>query len=184
MTFFTRSSPELVYQQPLRSRLVAAAIGAAMLAVLLLLWPELLGASLTTPQLMLGACLWLALIAAGLRMALSLRSGFVFGADGVGARGAWRTRTLPYDHIAGCTVVPEEIRNRRGPPLRGLRLTFEAMHPGVRPLRLFIAEARPLAPAIIARLKTVPGVSSRQLKLLQQASFDSAETGAPWRIAA
>ena len=184
MTFFKRSSSELAYRQPLGSRVVATATGAVMLAVLLALWPELLGASLTTPQLMLGACLWFALIAVGLRMALSLRTAFVFGADGVGARGAWRTRTLPYDHIAGCTVVPEEIPNRRGQPLRGLRLTFEAMHPGIKPFRLFIAEGRPLGPAIIARLKTVPGVSSRQLKVLQLASFHNVETGVPLGVAA
>jgi hypothetical protein len=177
MVFFTRSSSELVYQQPLGSRIVAAAVGAAMLAVLLVLSPQLLDASLTTPQLLLGAGLWFALIAAGLRMALSLRTAFVFGVDGVAARGAWVTRTLPYEHIAGCTVVPEEIPNRRGQPFRGLRLTFEAMHPGIKPLRLFIADGRPLDAAIISRLKTVPGVSSRQLKVLQTASFDSVETG-------
>jgi hypothetical protein len=184
MAFFTRTSSQLVYRQPLGSRLVAATIGAVMLAALLVLWPELLGASLTTAQLTLGAALWLALIGTGLRMALSLRRAFVFGVDRLGERGAWRTRTLPYDHIAGCTVVPEEVPNRRGQPFRGLRLTFEAMHPGVKPLQLFIADGRPLAPAIIARLKTVPGVSSRQLKLLQLASFDSVESGGQLGVAA
>ena len=54
--------------------------------------------------------------------------------------------------------------------MRGYRVTFEAMRPGTPPLCLFVRDGLPLDTAIVRRLKTVPGLSRRQLKILELAS--------------
>jgi hypothetical protein len=169
MISFARTGSKLVYRPPFGKRLQAAGFALALLAVLLAMWPQLLVLSLPTPVVLLCGALWLALMVGCLWLALSLRTAFVFGVDGVAARGVLRTRTLAYEHIAGCTIEREELAKGRGPTLRGWRLAFEAMHPGIEPLRLFVADGVPLDPAIIKRLKTVPGLSSRQLKVIELA---------------
>jgi hypothetical protein len=169
MLSFARNPSELVYRPPFGKRLLGAGFALVSLAVLAAAWPRLLELSLPAPAVLACGALWLALVGGCLRLALSLRTAFVFGVDGVAARGALRTRTLAYEHIAGCTIEREELAEGRGPALRGWRLAFEAMHPGVEPLRLFIVDGVPLDPAIIRRLKTVPGLSSRQLKVIELA---------------
>ena len=176
MLSFARHPSELVYRQPLLTRLASAAAGAVLLALLLLLWPALLAQAIPASAMLAIGALWIAGIAACLWLALSLRVAFVFGVDGVAARGAWRTRTLAYEHIAGCTVVPEERAKGRGPAVRGYRLTFEAMRPGIPPLQLFVQDGLPLDPAIVRRLKTVPGLSRRQLIELERAQSGHVET--------
>ena len=170
ISFARTPHSELVYRQPLGRRLLAAGFAVAMLAFLLAMWPQLLAQSPPMPALLALAGLWLMLIVACLWMALSLRVAFVFGVDAMAARGAWRTRTLAYDHIAGCSVVHEEHAKGGGAVVSGYRLTFEAMRPGIQPLQLFVRDGKPLDAAIVRRLKTVPGLSSRQLKVLELAA--------------
>jgi hypothetical protein len=167
MISFARNRSELVYRLPLLTRAAGAALAVAVLAFLLVMWPQVLDASLPTPALLLFGALWLTMIAGCVRMALSVRIAFIFGVDGVVSREWWRTRTLAYADIAGCTVVHAEQTNSRGPVVRGYRVTFEAMRPATRPLCLFVQDGLPLDAAIIRRLKTVPGLSPRQLKLLE-----------------
>ena len=176
LTFARTADTELVYRQPMLTRVAGAAVGAVLMALLLLLWPSLLALALPTPAMLAVAALWLLGIATCLWLALSLRVAFVFGVDGMAARGAWRTRTLPYEHVAGCTVVPEERAKRLGAIVRGYRLTFEAMRPGTPPLQLFVQEGLPLDAAIVRRLKTVPGLSRRQLLELEQAQASHVES--------
>ena len=176
MISFARNPSELVYRLPLLTRAAGAALAVAVLAFLLVMWPQVLDASLPTPALLLFGALWLVMIAGCVRMALSVRIAFIFGVDGVASRERWGTRTLDYADIAGCTVVHEEQTNSRGPVVGGYRVTFEAMRPGTPPLRLFVQDGLPLNAAIVRRLKTVPGLSRRQLKLLELASSDHAHS--------
>ena len=176
LSFARTADPELVYRQPMLARMVGPAVGIALLALLLALWPSLLALALPVPAMLVVGALWLAGIAACLWAALSLRVAFIFGVDGVTARGAWRTRTLAYEHIAGCTVVHEERAKGRGAVVRGYRLTFEAMRSGIPPLHLFVQEGLPLDAAIVRRLKTVPGLSRRQLIELERAQSRHVES--------
>jgi hypothetical protein len=169
MLSLARNDSELVYRQPLRKRLLATCLAGVLSAALAAAWQPLLAPALPAPAVLACGALWLALIGGCLWMALSLRKAFVFGVDGVAARGVWRTRTLAYEHIAGCTIERAELAEGRGAPRRGWRVAFEAMHPGVEPLRLFIVDGVPFDPAIIRRLKTVPGLSSRQLNAIELA---------------
>jgi len=176
MISFARNHSELVYRLPLLTRVAGAALAVAVLAFLLVMWPQVLDAALPTPALLLFGAVWLTMIAGCVRMALSVRIAFIFAVDGVVSRAWWRTRTLAYADIAGCTVVHEEQANGRGAVARGYRVTFEAMRPGTPPLCLFVQDGLPLDAAIIRRLKTVPGLSPRQLKLLELASSDHAHS--------
>jgi hypothetical protein len=172
MLSFARNPSELVYRLPLLTRVAGAAFAIVVLGVLLVMWPQVLDASLPTPALLVSGALWLLMIAGCIWMALSVRIAFIFGVDGVASRERWGTRTLAYSDVAGCTVVHEEQANSRGPVVRGYRVTFEAMRPGTPPLRLFVQDGLPLDTAIVRRLKTVPGLSRRQLKLLELASSE------------
>jgi hypothetical protein len=174
MISFARNHSDLVYRLPLLTRVAAAALAVAVLALLLVMWPQVLDAALPTPALLLFGALWLVMIAGCVWTALSVRIAFIFGVDGVASRERWGTRTLDYADMAGCTVVHEEPANRRGPVMGGYRVTFEAMRPGTPPLRLFVQDGLPLNAAIVRRLKTVPGLSRRQLKILESASSDHA----------
>jgi hypothetical protein len=176
MISFARNHSELVYRLPLLTRVAGAALAVAVLAFLLVMWPQVLDASLPIPALLLSGALWLMMIAGCVWMALSVRIAFIFGVDGIVSREWWRTRTLPYANIAGCTVVHAKRTNGRGPVVRGYRVTFEAMRRGTPPLCLFVQDGLPLDAAIIRRLKTVPGLSPRQLKLLELASSDHAHS--------
>ena len=172
MLFFARADSDLVYRQPLLTRAAGAAFAVAVLGVLLVLWPQVLDLSLPKPALLAFGALWFALGAGCVRMALNVRVAFIFGTDGVASREWWGTRTLPYADVAGCTVLQEEQKNGRGPVVGGFRVTFEAMRPGTPPLTLFVADSLPLDGAIVRRLKTVPGLSRRQLKLLELATSE------------
>ena len=176
MIFFARNHSDLVYRLPLPARAAGAAFAVAVLVFLLAAWPQVLDASLPAPALLVAGALWLALIAGCVRMILSVRIAFVFGVDGVESREWWGTRTLAYADMAGCTVVHEEHANGRGPVVRGYSVTFEAMRPGVGPLRLFVQDGLPLDTAIVRRLKTVPGLSRRQLKILELATSEHAHS--------
>ena len=172
MPFFARADSDLVYRQPLLTRAAGAAFAVAVLGVLLVLWPQVLDLSLPKPALLAFGALWFALGAGCVRMALNVRVAFIFGTDGVASREWWGTRTLPYADVAGCTVLQEEQKNGRGPVVRGHRVSFEAMRPGTPPLALFVRDDLPLDIAIVRRLKTVPGLSRRQLKLLELATSE------------
>ena len=177
MISFARNQSELVYRLPLPTRVAGAAFSVAMLAVLLVMWPQVLDAALPAPALLASGALWLVMIAGCVWMALNVRNAFIFGVDAVVSREWWGTRALAYSDIAGCTVVHEEQANGRGPVVRGYRVTFEAMRPGTPPLRLFVQDGRPLNAAIVRRLKTVPGLSRRQLKILELATTGFVEAG-------
>jgi hypothetical protein len=170
MLSFARKPSGLVYRQPLLTRAAGAGFAVVVLVVLLALWRQVLDLSLPDSAMLALGVLWFAMIATCVRMALAVRIAFIFGADGVVARERWGTRTLAYADIAGCTVVHEERPVARGQVVRGFSVTFQAMRRGVRPLELFVHERVPLDPAIVRRLKTVPGLSERQLKLLELAS--------------
>ena len=170
MISFARNPSELVYRQPLLTRAAGAGFALAVLVVLLVTWPQVLELSLPTPAVLAIGALWFAMIATCVRMALAVRVAFIFGVDAVVSRERWGTRTLDYADMAGCTVVHEEQPNGRGPVVGGYRVTFEAMRPGTRPLHLFVQDGLPLNAAIVRRLKTVPGLSPRQLKILEMAS--------------
>ena len=170
MISFARNPSELVYRAPLLNRLAGAACAVVVLALLVGMWPQVLDASLSTPALLAASALWFVMIAGCVWMALSVRVAFIFDVDSVVSREWWGTRTMAYSDIAGCTVVHEERPVARGQVVRGFSVTFQAMRRGVRPLELFVHERVPLDPAIVRRLKTVPGLSERQLKLLELAS--------------
>ena len=176
MISFARNPSELVYRLPLLTRVAGAALALALLVFLLAMWPQVLDMSQSPTALLAFGALWLAMIAGCVWMALSVRTAFVFGVDGMASRQWWGTRALAYADIAGCTVVHEEQASGRGAVVRGYRVTFEAMRPGIRPLRLFVQDGRPLQPAILRRLKTVPGLSRRQLKILELASSEHAHS--------
>ncbi len=176
MISFARNPSELVYRPPLLTRFAGAAFAVAMLAFLLAMWAQVLDMSLSTPALLVFGALWLAMIAGCIRMALSVRTAFVFGVDGVASRQWWGTRVLAYADMAGCTVTHEYLSNGRRPAVCGYHVTFEAMRRGTRPLHLFVQDGLPLDPAILRRLKTVPGLSRRQLKLLELASSEHAHS--------
>ena len=171
MISFARNHSDLVYRLPLLTRVAGATLAVAVLAFLLVLWPQVLDASLPMPVLLLFGAVWLVMIAGCVWTALCVRTAFIFGVDGVVSREWWGTRTLAYADMAGCTVVHEGQTNGRD-PVGGYRVTFEAMRPGTPPLRLFVQDGLPLDTAIVRRLKTVPGLSRRQLKLLELASSD------------
>ena len=174
MISFVRNRSELVYRLPLLTRAAGAAFAVAVLALLLAMGPQVLDSSLPMPALLLFGALWLVMMAGCVWMALSVRIAFIFGVDGVASRERWGTRTLDYADMAGCTVVHEEQADSRRPVVGGYRVTFEAMRPGTPPLRLFVQDGLPLDAAIIRRLKTVPGLSRRQLKLLESSSSEHA----------
>ena len=174
MISFARNPSELVYRPPLLIRLAGAAFAVAMLVFLLAMWAQVLDMSPSAPVLLVFGAFWLAMIAGCIRMALSVRTAFVFGVDGVASRQWWGTRVLAYADMAGCTVTHENLANGRGPAVCGYHVTFEAMRRGIRPLHLFVQDGLPLDPAILRRLKTVPGLSPRQLKLLELASPEHA----------
>ena len=176
MISFARHPSELVYRLPLLNRAAGAALALAVLAFLLVMWPQVLDASLPTPALLLFGALWLTMLAGCGRMVLGVRIAFVFGVDGVVSLAWWGTRSLAYADMAGCTVVREAQANGRGPVVQGYRVTFEAMHPAMSPLHLFVQDGLPLDPAILRRLKTVAGLSRRQLKLLELASSEHAHS--------
>lgn len=176
MMSFARNPSELVYRPPLLNRVAGAACAVAVLAFLLGAWPQVLDASLPAPALLAAGVLWLMLIAGCVWIALSVRIAFIFCVDSMVSREWWGTRTLAYSDIAGCTVVHEEQTTGRGPAVRGYRVTFEAMRPGTPPLCLFVRDGRPLDTAIVRRLKTVPGLSRRQLKILELASSNHAHS--------
>ena len=172
MLSFARNPSELVYRPPLLTRAAAAVVAVLVLVFLLAMWPQVLDAALPTSAMLILGVVWLALIAGCVRMALGVRIAFVFGTDGVVSREWWGTRRLAYAAIAGCTVDREEQKHGRGPTVRGYRLAFQAMRPGLAPLQLFIQDGLPLDTAIVRRLKTVPGLSRRQLKILEMATLD------------
>ena len=169
MISFARSPSCLVYRLPLMTRVAGAAFAVVALAFLLVMCQQIVLMDVPTPALLACAALWLLLIAGCVRMALGMRIAFIFGADSVVSREWWGTRSMAYADIAGCTFLHEEQANGRGPVVRGCRVTFQAMRPGIRPLRLFVQDGRPLDAAIVRRLKTVPGLSTRQLKILEMA---------------
>jgi hypothetical protein len=179
MIFFARRRSDLVYRLPLMTRLAGAVFAVAVLAFLVVLWPQIVGMDLPTPALLVAAAAWLMLICGCVWMALGVRIGFIFGVDSMVSREWWGTRAMAYADIAGCTVVREEQSNGRGPAVSGYRVTFEAMRPGVHPLRLFVQDGRPLDAAIVRRLKTVPGLSQRQLKILERVSNDFVHSHGP-----
>ncbi|MEO5687082.1 MAG: hypothetical protein ABIR54_06945 [Burkholderiaceae bacterium] len=172
MISFARNPSDLVYRLPLTTRVAGAAFAVAVLAFLLFMWPQVVGLDLPSPALLAAAALWLMMISGCAWMALSVRIAFIFGVDSVVSREGWRARAMAYADMAGFTVVHEEQAKGRGPVVRGYRVTFEAMRPGTPPLGLFVQDGRPLDAAIVRRLKTVPGLSRRQLKLLELASAD------------
>lgn len=156
--------------------MAGAAFALALLVFLLAMWPQVLDMSRSPLAVLAFGALWLALVSGCVCLALSVRTAFVFGVDGVASRQWWGTRAMAYADMAGCTVVHEEPAAGRGAAVGGYRVTFAAMRRGVRPLQLFVQDGRPLDAAILRRLKTVPGLSRRQLKILEVASSAHAQS--------
>ena len=113
----------------------------------------------------------LGLAALAASLVSNLRSAYIFGLYGVTSREWSGSRTLAYSDMANCTVHEETIRGgaRSGPTRYGMRVVFLPARPDVQPLSMFIDKRVPLDPRIITRLRGVPKLDPRALKVLDLA---------------
>ena len=154
-----RFDSELVYQASLRFRLWAYGFAGAILLIMLFAAP----ASFNS---LASWAIWFCVVGSGIWFARSARVAFIFGVDGLVFRGMLRTRRLAYMDIAGCAVRRDSYRGRYG-TVSVLRVTFESRDPLAEPLQMSVQDGCPLDAAIVERLRSLPQLSSRQLKALE-----------------
>ena len=173
-----RFESELVYESPRAARILMLAISVPFFLGLMALASILLriifghSAAPLPARWFLGS-IWFLALASLVRTLLSMRTRLAVGADRITLRNWWHTRAILFPDLAGCTVTFEERRRPRMPMVRGTRLSFQSRRRGASPLAVFIDERVPIDAEIVERLKALPMLSRRALKLLETASTDS-----------
>ncbi len=109
---------------------------------------------------------------------LGLRARTMFSADGVVDVGVLRSVSLPWEQVTNCTVVEKTLRAAKGASTRGVLVRFEGqrteaskpegkLRPRGGMIEVFVPDAVPLAPGIIALLRTIPQVAQARWDLLE-----------------
>jgi hypothetical protein len=115
--------------------------------------------------------------ALALRAVLGLRARTLFSATGVADVGVLRTSSLPWELVTDCTVVEKTLRVPKAPSVHGVLVRFTSrqadrvgpaagLRPRDRVIELFVPDAAPLAPGILALLRTIPQLSQAPWNLL------------------
>jgi hypothetical protein len=109
---------------------------------------------------------------------LGVRARTTFSASGIADFGTLRTVSIPWGLITNCTVVERTVRSPKSRPIHGVLIRFESQRtdpgnsiakpqPRDRVIELFVPDAVPLAPGIVARLRTIPQLSQAPWELLE-----------------
>ncbi len=109
---------------------------------------------------------------------LGVRARTTFSAAGIADFGALRTVSIPWELITNCTVVERTLRPPKSRPIHGVLIRFASQRtdpgnsiakpqPRDRVIELFVPDAVPLAPGIVALLRTIPQVSQAPWELLE-----------------
>ncbi len=107
-----------------------------------------------------------------------LRTRTTFSATGVIDFGVLHAVSRPWDRVTNCNVVEKTLQAAKGARIHGVLLRFTGQYAGssdstVEPRRrcgvieLFVPDAVPLAPDIVALLKTIPQLSQAPWHLLE-----------------
>ncbi len=134
--------------------------------------PNELGGVLVTAATL--AMMW----ALALWAVLGVRARTTFSAAGIADFGVLRTVSIPWELITNCTVVERTLRPPKSRPIYGVLIRFASQRtdpgnsiakpqPRGRVIELFVPDAVPLAPGIIALLRTIPQVSQAPWELLE-----------------
>ena len=156
---------ELAYQHPLAARLAMAAMGLFMIGVLLALEYSDRHAADVPPApgvLVIISLFTLAML--GPVVLSNVRWRFLFGRRGLTERRAFGTSgELAYADITRATIARDTQYLGRGARAPGWRLRFESAVRVDMPDSLFVFDIYALDPAIVERLRTLPGLSARDL---------------------
>ena len=109
---------------------------------------------------------------------LGLRTCIFFTETGVTDVGSLRTVRLAWNEITRCTVVEQTLRPPKGSPTQGILIRFVGARthsativtqdpPNERAIELFVPDALPLSPAIVALLSTIPQLGNAPWSLLE-----------------
>ena len=155
----------LAYQHPLGARLGVAAMGLFTIAVLLALW-HLDRHQADVPPAP-GVLVVASLFVLGMVTSVLLnfvRWRFVFGRRGLTERGTFGTSgELAYADITRATVARDTEYLGRGARVSGYRLRFESTVRIGMPESLFVYDMYALDPAIVERLRALPGLAAADL---------------------
>lgn len=124
------------------------------------------------------AAMLAAMWALALWAVLGMRARTMFNAAGVVDFRTLRTVSLRWELITECTIVEKTLRAAKGRSTHGVLVRFASRrenpgnstsmpHSSTCVVELFVPDAVPLAPGIVALLRTVPQVSQAPWELLE-----------------
>lgn len=127
---------------------------------------------------LIGAATLIALWAVALWAVLGMRARTMFSAAGIVDIRELREVSLPWELVTNCTVVEKTLRPARGPSVPGVVVRFAGRRTDLgysmakaqsreRVIELFVPDAMPLAPGIVALLRTIPQTSQAPWELLE-----------------
>jgi hypothetical protein len=119
------------------------------------------------------ATLW----ALALWAVVGVRAHTTFSKAGIVDVGVLRTVSLPWELVTSCTLVEKTVRSRNG-TFRSVLIRFASRQadstgmpararPRERAIELTVPDAAPLAPGILALLRTIPQLSNAPWSLLE-----------------
>lgn len=126
---------------------------------------------------LIGTATLFAMWALALWAVLGIRARTMFSELGIVDVRELREISLPWELLTKCTVVEKTLRSARGPCVPGVLVRFEGRQRDLnhsmaksqardRIIELFVPDAVPLAPDIVALLRTVPQTSRARWDLL------------------